>query len=61
MVQELTAMKRSRSSVSLRHSKLIRKRRELTIKHDWKMLLLLIIIAIIGCLLGAYLGLNYHD
>ena len=56
-----TAMTGLTRRASLHHSKLIHERRELKIKHDWRMLLILLIIAIIGCLLGAYVGLNYPD
>jgi uncharacterized membrane protein YfcA len=45
---------------SLCRSKLIRKR-ELKIKHDWKVLVILFIVAVIGCVIGTYVGLNYPD
>ena len=42
-------------------SKLVGKRRELKVKHDWKMLIILFMIGVIGCLVGAYVGMNYPD
>lgn len=46
---------------SLRQRRLARKPRVLKIKHDWKMLVVIFIISIIGCIIGAYVGLNYPD
>ncbi len=52
-------MEPPRRNASPHQSKLIHKRRKLKVKHDWKMLLLLLVIAILGCLIGAYVGFNY--
>jgi uncharacterized membrane protein YfcA len=54
-------MNPSSRNASLRHSTLIRKRRELKVQHDWKMLLFLFLLAVLGCLIGAYIGFNYPD
>ena len=54
-------MIRSARRASYRNSKLFRKRGELKIKHDWKILAIIFIIALLGSLIGLYVGLNYPD
>jgi uncharacterized membrane protein YfcA len=53
-------MIRSGKRALLHQSKLIRKH-ELKIRHDWKILVIIFIIAVLGCFIGTYVGLNYPD